>query len=118
MKISAGAYDVCFEQGGIRVVRGGKTLYFNTRPVYVSVKTYAAINEFRDTAYERITEQDGTVTGEAVFITKNGSEILVRDIYEARDRKTLKIARNTSATYCFRPPARRRRLPIRHPRCL
>ena len=23
MKISAGAYDVCFEQGGIRVVRGG-----------------------------------------------------------------------------------------------
>ena len=94
MKISAGAYDVCFEQGGIRVVRGGKTLYFNTRPVYVSVKTYAAINEFRDTAYERITEQDGTVTGEAVFITKNGSEILVRDIYEARDGKTLKIARN------------------------
>ena len=61
-------------------IRDGKTLYFNARPVYVSVKTYAAVNEFRDAAYDRICEQDGAVTGETLFVTRNGSEISVRDI--------------------------------------
>ena len=93
MEIRLGEYTVCFENGGIRVLHGGKTLYFNARPVYVSVKTYAAINEFRDTGYSRVSERDGVVTGEAVFITKNGSEVFVRDTYEARDGKTLKISR-------------------------
>ncbi len=94
MKISLGKYDVCFENGGIRVVRDGKVLYFNARPVYVSVKTYGAINEFRDIAYDRIYEKDGAVTGEALFATGNGSEIWVRDSYEACDGKTLKIIRD------------------------
>ena len=94
MNISLGEYAVYFENGGIRVKRGGKTLYFNHRPVYVSVKTYAAINEFRDVAYERVYEKDGTVTGEAVFVTKNGSEVFVRDTYEAFGGKILKIGRD------------------------
>ena len=93
MRISLGDYTLCFENGGIRVIRDGKTLYFNARPVYVSVKTYAAINEFRDIAYDHVSEKEGAVTGEAVFVTKNGSEVFVRDIYESHDGKTLKIAR-------------------------
>ena len=93
MIISLGDYSLCFENGGIRVTRDGKMLYFNARPVYVSVKTYAAINEFRDIAYDHVSEKEGAVTGEAVFVTKNGSKVFVRDIYESHDGKTLKIAR-------------------------
>ena len=59
MTISLGAYDVLFENGGIRVEKEGKTLYFNARPVYVSAKTYGAINEFRDTCYNRVYESEG-----------------------------------------------------------
>ena len=94
MRISLGEYTVYFENGGIRVDRNGKTLYFNARPVYVSVKTYAAINEFRDIAYDRVHEENGTVKGEAVFVTKNGSEVFVRDTYEVHDGRTLRIARD------------------------
>ena len=93
MQINLGGFAVSFENGGLRVIRDGKTLYFNARPVYVSVKTYAAVNEFRDAAYDRICEQDGAVTGETLFVTRNGSEISVRDIYETQDGRTLKITR-------------------------
>ena len=92
MKIGLGAYEVSFANGGVQVCRDGKPLYFNHRPVYVSVKTYGAVNEFRDAAYDRVEEKNGTVTGECLFVTKNGSEIAVRDTWSAGGG-TLKIAR-------------------------
>ena len=95
MQISLGNYILRFEDGGYRVMRDGQVLYFNARPVYVSVKTYAAINEFRDIGYDRILEKEDAVTGEAVFTTKNGSEIAVRDTYTACG-ETLKIARSAT----------------------
>ena len=75
MQINLGGFKVSFENGGLRVIRDGKTLYFNARPVYVSVKTYAAINEFRDIAYENVYENGDGITGEAVFVTKNGKPL-------------------------------------------
>ena len=90
-----GGYRICFSDGGIRVFRDEQTLYFNARPVYVSVKTCAAINEFRDMAYERTEEKDGEVTGEALFETGNGSEISVRDTYSV-ETGTLKIERRAT----------------------
>ncbi|MBR3431476.1 MAG: hypothetical protein IKG87_15395 [Clostridia bacterium] len=95
MRISLGAYDIQFENGGIRVIRDGRVLYFNARPVYVSVKTYAAIIEFRDQPYDRFFEKDGSVTGEALFITGNGSEIKVCDTYTACGG-ALKIVRSAA----------------------
>ena len=95
MQISLGNYILRFEDGGYRVMRDGQVLYFNARPVYVSVKTYAAINEFRDIGYDLILEKEDAVTGEAVFTTKNGSEIAVRDTYTACG-ETLKIARSAT----------------------
>ena len=91
--MNLGDYRIRFENGGLRVTKGSRTLYFNARPVYVSVKTYAAINEFRDIAYDRVSEKDGEVTGESLFATANGSEIFVRDTYTVPDG-TLKIARH------------------------
>ena len=93
MKISLGAYDILFENGGIRVLKEGSMLYFNARPVYVSVKTYGAINEFRDIAYDRVFVSDEDVVGEGMFVTRNGSEIFVRDVYTACG-DMLKIARS------------------------
>ncbi len=90
--MTLGCYQVRFADGGIRVLKNGETLYFNARPVYVSVKTYGAINEFRDIAYDRVEERDGAVTGESLFVTKNGSEIAVRDLWSVCGG-TLKITR-------------------------
>ena len=93
MSMELGTYRLSFAQGGVQVLKDGKLLYFNARPVYVSVKTYGAINEFRDIAYDTVEEKDGTVTGEALFATKNGSRIAVRDTYSAADG-SLKITRS------------------------
>ena len=93
MAIRLGDYSVYFDHGGIIVEKGGRTLYFNARPVYVSVKTYAAINEFRDMAYEHAEEKEGTATGEALFVTGNGSEVFVRDVYTVQDN-ALKVVRH------------------------
>ena len=83
LKFSLGEYEARFEQGGIKVFRGDTLLYFNARPVYVSVKTYGAINEFRDIPYDRVAGKDGDIVGEALFTTGNGSEVFVRDIWSA-----------------------------------
>ena len=81
MELNLGAYRICYEDGGMRVEKAGKELYFNRRPVYVSVKTYAAVNEFRDVPYDRVTADGGDITGECLFTTKNGSGIHVRDTW-------------------------------------
>ncbi len=94
-----GDYQVTFEHGGVQVRKNGELLYFNARPVYVSVKTYGAINEFRDAAYDRTEEKDGTVTGSMVFVTKNGSEIAVTDTWRIQDG-TLKTARTARVLRC------------------
>ncbi len=95
MKRCIGRYELLFENGGLRVIGGGETLYFNARPVYVSVKTYGAINEFRDIPYDRVCERADEIIAEALFTTKNGSEILVHDVYGVRDG-VLKISRRAT----------------------
>ena len=93
MKLHIGEYAVSFEGGGVLVSKAGRTLYFNRRPVYVSVKTYGAINEFRDEPYGAVREENGVVFAEGEFVTRNGSVLLVRDRYEEAGG-LLKIARS------------------------
>lgn len=99
MKLCFGAYELLFEKGGIRVLLNGETLYFNARPVYVSVKTYGAVNEFRDIPYDDVREEGSTVTGRCLFITGNGSEIAFLDTYTIRDG-ALKISRRATVRKC------------------
>ena len=94
MKLNLGAYTVCFQDGGLTVEKDGKVLYFNRRPIYVSCKTYGAINEFRDCAYESIKETAMGICGEGHFVTDNGSVLFVRDLYTV-EGGALKIARKT-----------------------
>ena len=50
MNMDLNNYQISFEHGGVQVRKDGRLLYFNARPVYVAVKTYGAINVFRDAA--------------------------------------------------------------------
>ena len=52
MKLVNGQYEMSFENGGVQISKNGKQLYFNARPVYVSVKTIAAVSLFSDVPYE------------------------------------------------------------------
>ena len=85
MKLCLKDYEIRFENGGTEIVKDGKTLYFNRRPVYVSVKDYGGILRFRDICYDKVTEENGVIRGEAVFETDNGSRLLVRDDYSVQD---------------------------------
>ena len=79
MELNVNGYVVLFRDGGLSVQKDGRELYFNRRPVYVSVKTYGALNEFRDIPYEDVRAEDGAVCAQARFETDNGSVLLVRD---------------------------------------
>ena len=91
-ELNIGAYRVRFESGGVFVEKGGKCLYANRRPVYVSVKTYAAILEFSEAPYQSAEETPQGVLARADYATPNGSVIAVCDRYSVEDG-ALKIAR-------------------------
>ena len=94
MQLITGAYSIVFDKGGCEVKKGGETLYFNHRPIYVSVKTYGAMSEFRDCAYQQVQEENGIVRAEGRFTSDNGSVFLVRDLYTV-ENGALKIDRET-----------------------
>ncbi len=95
MERSLGSYLLHFENGGLEVRRNGQTLYFNRRPIYVSVKDYGGIMAFRDVPYETVAEDGGDVVAAGRFVTDNGSVLLVCDRYSIVDG-TLKIARRAT----------------------
>lgn len=99
MNMDLNNYQISFEHGGVQVRKDGRLLYFNARPVYVAVKTYGAINVFRDAAYDSVKDGDDETTGEALFVTGNGSEIAVRDIYSV-ESGALKIIRTARVMKC------------------
>ncbi len=94
MELKVGGYSVVFRDGGIEVMRRGELLYFNRRPVWVSVKTYGAMNEFRDQPYDHVTEEGGKVTARGRFVTDNGSVVCFRDEFTCLEGR-LKIERRT-----------------------
>ena len=88
-------YQIRFRDGGLDVVKNDTLLYFNHRPIYVSVKDYGGIQRFRDIPYETILQQtDGSVKAEGRFITDNGSVLFVKDRWSI-EGEVLKIARKT-----------------------
>ena len=82
MNLTLGSYTVQFENGGVEVKKNGKLLYFNHRPIYVSVKNYGAMNDFRDCAYQTVDEKNGLIVARGTYETDNGSVLSVRDEYE------------------------------------
>lgn len=95
MKIVTGLYEILFENGGITVQKNGTTLYFNHRPVYVSVKDEGGISRFRDIPYDEVYGDADAVTGTALFETDNGSVLQFRDRY-TREAGALRIERRVT----------------------
>lgn len=74
-----------FENGGVIVFKDGEELYFNHRPVYVSVKDIGALSIFRDEPYESVEKEGDRVLAQGRFVSANGSEFLVKDTYSVCD---------------------------------
>ncbi len=95
MHLQAGEYTVSFADGGIEVSRAGRVLYFNRRPVYVSVKDYGAVVRFRDIPYGTIVETEDGVAAMTRYTTENGSVLLFRDLWSVTG-PDLKVSRNVT----------------------
>ena len=59
MELQFDNYILSYEDGGIEVRKNGTLLYFNRRPMFVTVKTSFAVSEFYDAAYEKAEMRDG-----------------------------------------------------------
>lgn len=59
--LKCGMYEISFQQGGVSICKNDKCLYYNQRPIYVSVKTIAAISIFRDEPYEQVESTESGV---------------------------------------------------------
>ena len=95
MNLQTGEYTVQFRDGGIWIEKNGKTLYFNRRPVWVSVKTYGAVNVFRDQPYDSVTEKADGAVCLGCFETENRSVLRFRDEWTLLEGR-LKIDRRVN----------------------
>lgn len=95
MELRTGKYAMRFVNGGIEVVKDGKILYYNKRPMYVFIKTVFTITEFYDCAYSEITKLDGKIHAKGILKSPTGSELSFHDIYETADT-CFKISRNVT----------------------
>ena len=93
MQLVNGQYTLAFENGGLKIVKNGETLYFNARPIYVSVKTMGAISVFGDIPYDRIYQDGEKVCADGVYTSKNGSQFAISDEYSVSGQE-FKIARS------------------------
>jgi hypothetical protein len=82
MKLESGDYTISFQEGGLEVLKKNKLLYFNKRPMFVTVKTVLAVSEFYDNAYNEITLSDGLIVAKGILTVPSGSEFSFSDIYE------------------------------------
>lgn len=79
-------YEILFENGGVKIKKESKELYFNNRPIYVSVKDIGAVSVFRDEAYSYVESVGATeVRAKGNFISANGSQFEVEDLYFIND---------------------------------
>jgi len=82
MQLDNGDYTLTFADGGMEVFKGGKALYYNRRPMFVTVKTEYALNEFYDQAYSEVEAAGDTVVARGTLEVPAGSEFGFVDTYE------------------------------------
>jgi len=85
MHLSCGNYKLIFDNGGIEAVRNGVRLYFNRRPLFVTVKTASAISEFYDEAYDDAAVSGNRIIARGALTVPSGSRFSFVDIYEETD---------------------------------
>ena len=85
MELQFDNYILSYEDGGIEVRKNGSSLYFNRRPMFVTVKTSFAVSEFYDAAYEKAEMRNGWIVAEGTLRVPSGSGFAFIDTYEAGD---------------------------------
>ncbi len=93
MKVENGVYELVFEDGGVEIIKNGKVLYYNKRPMYAFVKTALAVTEFFDKSYDLVTEDKGSIRAEGDLETPGGSVLHFEDLYD-HDEGSILISRN------------------------
>ncbi|NLM26621.1 MAG: hypothetical protein GX211_00380 [Clostridiaceae bacterium] len=93
MKLVCGDYSLCFCDGGLEVRKNNILLYFNRRPMYVTVKTAFAASEFYDKAYDEVSAFDDMVIAKGTLSVPSGSEFYFSDVYELCE-SGFKVKRN------------------------
>ncbi len=81
--LTVNGYALSFHDGGLAVHKDGKPLYFNRRPMFVTVKTVFASSEFYDKAYDEVSVGSRIVTARGTLSVPSGSRFAFEDIYEA-----------------------------------
>lgn len=84
-KLICKEYELSFADGGVLIQKQGKDLYFNKRPMYVSVKNIGAVSVFRDEAYQDIEEVSDGIVASGTWISDNGSIFAIKDTYRICD---------------------------------
>lgn len=93
--LNVGEYTLNFKNGGVSVLKNGNELYFNKRPIYISVKDISAVCVFKDIPYSSVKEENGKVYADGVFISENGSEFSVKDVWRLlENEKSLVVDRH------------------------
>jgi len=81
-KLISGNYTLTAREGGIEVYKNNRLLYYNRHPMFVTVKTVYAINEFFESPYNEIIVSDGKLVGKGILTVPSGSEFSFYDVYE------------------------------------
>jgi len=86
MELRFGPYVFSMIDGGVEIRREGQLLYFNKRPMSITVKTLATANAFYDAAYDQISEAEGVITARGVLTLPSGSSFAFADTYAMAGR--------------------------------
>lgn len=92
--LKCGNYELHFINGGVDICKGDATLYFNKRPIYVSIKDIGAVSVFRDVPYTNVevkqssdsdsknSDDNNCIIASGSFVSANGSEFDITDTYK------------------------------------
>ena len=86
MRLECGNYTLLFDNGGLEIHKNNKMLYFNKRPMFVTVKTVLAISEFYDKAYEDVNKEGNDIVAKGTLVVPSGSEFSFLDVYSVSEK--------------------------------
>lgn len=84
MEIHYQDYRLSFRDGGIEVHKDKELLYYNRRPMFLTVKTPFAVSEFYDAPYETAECSDGRLLASGTLRVPSGSAFAFTDTYETK----------------------------------